>query len=324
MYIKPIKIGDVLLENNIFLAPMAGITDLAFRKICKEFGAGLTYTEMVSSKAIFYDDSKTKQLMNLNGEKRPIAVQIFGSDEEAMAYAAKYVSDFADIIDINMGCPAPKVVKNGDGSKLLLDMPKAEKIVKAVVNNTNKPVTVKFRKGWDANNIVAVPFAKMLENAGVSAITIHGRTRTEFYSGKADLGIIKKVKESVKIPVIGNGDIVDEESAEKMFKETGVDAIMIGRGTFGNPWIFQRLLYYFNEGKKLPPVTNEEKLRILKKHIKYEMEEKPEIVAIREMRKMISWYTKNMPNSSEFRDKINKIEERKELESEIEKFFKCE
>ena len=235
MYIKPIKIGNVTLENNLFLAPMAGITDLAFRKICKEFGAGLTFTEMISSKAIFYDDSKTKQLMNIKGEKRPIAFQIFGSDEEAMAYAAKYVSSFADIIDINMGCPAPKVVKNGDGSKLLLDISKAEKIVRAVINNTDKPVMVKIRKGWDANNIVAVQFAQMLESVGVSAITIHGRTRSEYYSGHVDLNIIKKVKEAVNIPVIGNGDIVDEDSAEKMFKETGVDAIMIGRGSIGNP-----------------------------------------------------------------------------------------
>lgn len=323
MYIKPIKIGNVVLENNIFLAPMAGITDLAFRKICKEFGAGLVYTEMISSKAIFYDDSKTKQLMNVEGEKRPIAVQIFGSDEEAMGYAAKYVSSFADIIDINMGCPAPKVVKNGDGSKLLLDIPKAEKIVRAVVSNSDKPVTVKFRKGWDNNNVVAVPFAQMLENAGASAITIHGRTRSEFYSGHVDLDIIRRVKEAVNIPVIGNGDIVDEETAKDMFEKTGVDAIMIGRGSFGNPWIFKQLIYYFTEGKKLPSIDNQEKLRVLKEHIEYEMQNKPEIVAIRELRKMVAWYTKNMPNSSEFRNKVNKIEDRRLLEEEIDRFFKC-
>lgn len=323
MYIKPIKIGNVVLENNIFLAPMAGITDLAFRKICKEFGAGLVYTEMISSKAIFYDDSKTKQLMNVEGEKRPIAIQIFGSDEEAMGYAAKYVSSFADIIDINMGCPAPKVVKNGDGSKLLLDIPKAEKIVRAVVSNSDKPVTVKFRKGWDNNNVVAVPFAQMLENAGASAITIHGRTRSEFYSGHVDLDIIRRVKEAVNIPVIGNGDIVDEETAKDMFEKTSVDAIMIGRGSFGNPWIFKQLIYYFTEGKKLPSIDNQEKLRVLKEHIEYEMQNKPEIVAIRELRKMVAWYTKNMPNSSEFRNKVNKIEDRRLLEEEIDRFFKC-
>lgn len=202
MYLKKLKIGNIELENNIILAPMAGITDLPFRKICKEFEPGLVCTEMVSSKAIFHDDSKTKLLMNTNGEKRPISIQIFGSDEETMGFAAKYVSELADIIDINMGCPAPKVVKNGDGSKLLLDIEKAEKVIKSVVQNSNKPVTLKLRKGWDLNNIVAVEFAQMAQRAGVSAITVHGRTRSEMYSGKVDLDIIRKVKESVKIPVI--------------------------------------------------------------------------------------------------------------------------
>ena len=221
MYLKKLKIKDLELENNLILAPMAGVTDLPFRKICKEFGPGLVCTEMVSSKAIYHDDTKTKLLMNTDGEKRPISMQIFGSDEETMSYASKYVSKIADIVDINMGCPAPKVVKNGDGSKLLLDIEKAEKVIKAVVKNSTKPVTLKIRKGWDCNNIVAIEFAQMAEKAGVSAITIHGRTRTEMYSGKVDLDIIKKVKESVKIPVIGNGDIVDEESALKMFEYTG-------------------------------------------------------------------------------------------------------
>ncbi len=204
MYLKKIVIGNVELENNLILAPMAGVTDLPFRKICKEFGPGLVCTEMISSKAIFYDDTKTKLLMNVEKEKRPISMQIFGSDEETMGYAAKYISNLADIdiIDINMGCPAPKVVKNGDGSKLLLDINKAEKIIESVIKNSKKPVTLKIRKGWDLNNIVAVEFSQMAEKAGVSAITIHGRTRTEMYSGKADLDIIKKVKESIKIPVI--------------------------------------------------------------------------------------------------------------------------
>lgn len=202
MYLKELKIGNIKLENNIILAPMAGVTDLPFRSICKEFKPGLVCTEMVSSKAIFYDDSKTKLLMNTEGEERPISMQIFGSEEETMGYAAKYVSNIADIVDINMGCPAPKVVKNGDGSKLLLDIKKAEGIIKSVVKNSTKPVTLKLRKGWDLNNIVAAQFAQMAENSGISAITIHGRTRTEMYSGKVDLDIIKKVKESVKIPVI--------------------------------------------------------------------------------------------------------------------------
>ena len=321
MYLKKLKIGNVELENNLILAPMAGVTDLSFRKICKEFEPGLVCTEMVSSKAIFYDDSKTKLLMNTEGEKRPISMQIFGSDEETMGYAAKYVSELADIVDINMGCPAPKVVKNGDGSKLLLDIEKAERVIKSVVKNSTKPVTLKLRKGWDVNNIVAVEFAQMAENAGVSAITIHGRTRTEMYSGKADLDIIKKVKESVKIPVIGNGDIVDEESALKMFEYTGVDGIMIGRGTFGNPWIFEKIKYFLEIGEKLPEVSKEEKLRVIKKHIELELQEKEEITAIREMRKHIAWYTKNMPNSSEFRNDINKIENKDELITKVEEFF---
>lgn len=323
MYLKKLKIGNVELENNLILAPMAGVTDLSFRKICKEFGPGLVCTEMVSSKAIFYDDSKTKLLMNTEGEKRPISMQIFGSDEETMGYAAKYVSKLADIVDINMGCPAPKVVKNGDGSKLLLDIEKAEKVIKSVVKNSSKPVTLKLRKGWDLNNIVAVEFAQMAENAGVSAITIHGRTRTEMYSGKADLDIIKKVKESVKIPVIGNGDIVDEEAALKMFEYTGVDGIMIGRGTFGNPWIFERIKYFLETGEKLPEISKEEKLRVIKKHIELELQEKEEITAIREMRKHIAWYTKNMPNSSEFRNEINKIEDKDALIKKVEEFFNC-
>ena len=321
MYLKKLKIKNVELENNLILAPMAGVTDLPFRKICKEFGPGLVCTEMVSSKAIYHDDTKTKLLMNTDGEKRPISMQIFGSDEETMSYASKYVSKIADIVDINMGCPAPKVVKNGDGSKLLLDIKKAEKVIKAVVKNSTKPVTLKIRKGWDCNNIVAIEFAQMAEKAGVSAITIHGRTRTEMYSGKVDLDIIKKVKESVKIPVIGNGDIVDEESALKMFEYTGVDGIMIGRGTFGNPWIFERIKYYLETGEKLPLVTNEEKLRVIKKQIQLELDNKPEVTAIREMRKHIAWYTKNMPNSSEFRCEINKIEDKEQLMEIVEDYF---
>lgn len=321
MYVKPINIGNVKIENNIFLAPMAGITDKAYRIICKEHGAGLVYTEMISSKAIFYNDEKTKMLMNIENEKRPIAIQIFGSDPEAMGYASKEVSKIADIIDINMGCPAPKVIKNGDGSKLLLDIEKAEKIIKSVVDNTNKPVTVKIRKGWDNNNIVAVEFAQMIENAGASAITIHGRTRAEFYSGKADLEIIKKVKENVKIPVIGNGDIIDEETALQMFEKTGVDGIMIGRGSFGNPWIFERVIHYLNTGEKLPETSIKEKYNVLKEHIQYEMKYKPELVAIHELRKPIAWYTKSLPNSSEFRNNINKIENKEILEKEIDKYF---
>ena len=322
MYLKKLKIGNIELENNLILAPMAGVTDLPFRIICKEFGPGLVCTEMASSKAIFYDDQKTKKLLNIEGEKRPISVQIFGSDPETMGYAAKYVSSFADIVDINMGCPAPKVVKNGDGSKLLLDLNKAEQIIKSVVKNSTVPVTVKFRKGWDLEHIVARDIAKIAEDSGALAITIHGRTRTQFYSGEADFDAIKKVKESVKIPVIGNGDIVDEESALKMFEYTGVDGIMIGRGSFGNPWIFERIKHYLETGEKLPFVTNEEKLRIIKKHINLLVEEKGEITGIHEMRKHVAWYTKNLKNSSEFRNSINTIEDKEKLLEVIEEYFK--
>ncbi len=320
-YLKKLKIGNVELENNLILAPMAGVTNRPFRTICKEIGnPGLVCTEMASSKAMFHNDQKTKRLLNTDGEKRPISYQIFGSDIETMAYSAKYVSEFADIIDINMGCPAPKVVKNGDGSKLLLDLGKAEDIMKAVVQNSKVPVTLKIRKGWDKENIVAVEIAKIAEKIGISAITVHGRTRSEFYTGMADLDIIKKVKENINIPVIGNGDVVDEISAKKMFEYTGVDGIMIGRGSFGNPWIFRNIIYYLQNGEKLLEPTNEEKLEVIKKHIRLAVEEKGEI-AIKELRKHISWYTKNMKNSSEFRNSINKIETEKELLLKIEEYF---
>lgn len=321
MYLKKIKIGNIELENNLILAPMAGITDLPFRSICKEYGPGLVCTEMVSSKAIFYGDEKTKLLLNTQGEKRPISMQIFGSDEETMGYAAKEVSKLADILDINMGCPAPKVVKNGDGSKLLLDLEKAERIIKAVVQNSEVPVTLKFRKGWDSEHIVACELAKIAEKAGVSAITIHGRTREEYYGGKADLDIIKKVKESVSIPVIGNGDVTDEESALKMFEYTGVDGIMIGRGAMGNPWIFRQIEHYLRTGEKLPRPTNQEKYEILKRHIELDIKEKGETVALNEMRKHISWYTKNMKDSSAFRNEINHTDNKERLMELIKNYF---
>lgn len=230
MNIHKLKIGDIELENNVLLAPMAGLTDKAFRIICKEYGAGMCFTEMASSKAIYYNDQKTKRLVDIEGEKRPIAVQIFGSEPEIMGEATKFVTTFADVIDINMGCPAPKVVKNGDGSKLLLDLEKIERIVEQVKKNATVPVTVKIRKGWNEKNIVAVEAAKRIEKAGADGITIHGRTREEYYSGKVDFDIIRAVKQSVKIPVIGNGDIVDKKTANNMFEYTGVDGLMIGRG----------------------------------------------------------------------------------------------
>ena len=276
---------------------------------------------MASAKAIYYNDNKTKKLLNVDGEKRPISFQIFGSDEISLAYSAKYLSEFADIIDINMGCPAPKVVKNGDGSKLLLDLEKAKKVMEAVVKNSKVPVTLKIRKGWDKEHIVACEIAKIAERTGISAITVHGRTRTEYYGGMADLEIIKKVKESVKIPVIGNGDIIDEETALRMFKETNVDGIMIGRAAFGNPWIFKRIIHYLQTGEKLENITNQEKLEVIKEHIKLATKEN-KITAVFELRKHIAWYTKNLKNSSEFRNSINKIENEEELIEKINEYFK--
>lgn len=320
MYLKKLKIGNVELKNNLILAPMAGVTNLPFRMICKKFEPGMVCTEMASAKAMFYNDQKTKRLLNIEGEKRPISFQIFGSEEESMGYAAKKLSEFADIIDINMGCPAPKVAKNGDGSKLLLDLEKAKSIMSQVVKNSNVPVTVKIRMGWDKEHIVATEVAKMAEEIGISAITIHGRTRSEFYTGRADWDIIKRVKESVNIPVIGNGDVVDEETAYQMFEKTGVDGIMIGRGCFGNPWIFRNIKYFLETGKKLPLPSNEEKLDIIKEHINLAVDEKGDI-AIKELRKHIAWYTKNLKNSSEFRNNINVIETKDELLMKLDEYF---
>ncbi|MCI8654999.1 MAG: tRNA dihydrouridine synthase DusB [Clostridia bacterium] len=321
MYLKKLKIGDIELKNNLILAPMAGITDLPFRKVCKKFDPGLVCTEMVSAKAIYYDDKKTKLLLNTEDEKRPISMQIFGSDPETMGFAAKEISKIAEIVDINMGCPAPKVVKNGDGSRLLLDLPKAKAIIESVVTNSKVPVTLKFRKGWDEKNIVACKLAQIAEESGISAITIHGRTREDFYGNTVDLDIIKQVKEAVKIPVIGNGDIKDEETAIKMFEYTGVDGIMIGRASIGNPWIFRNIIHFLKTKEKCLPPTNQEKLEIIKEHINLAVETKGEDIAIKELRKHLVCYIKNMKDATKMREYINRIETQSELLEKLEEIF---
>lgn len=310
------KIGNIEIDNKVFLAPMAGITDLAFRTICKEFGVGLLHTEMVSAKGLYYKDIKTEKLMKINRANRPISLQIFGSDADIFAYVVEnYINqrDDIDIIDVNMGCPAPKIVKNGDGSALMNNPKLAGSIINKIKKSSNKPLTVKIRSGWDDENINAVEFAKRLEYNGADLITVHGRTREQFYSGIADYNIIKMVKESVKIPVVGNGDIFEPEDAIKMIKRTNCDAVMIGRGILGNPWLIRNTINIMNNNHNFYNPSPEDKVDMIIKHaniLKGELDEK---IAILEMRKHAGWYIKGLKNSSEIRSKINQISTYDEL-----------
>ncbi len=308
------KFRDFEVENEVFLAPMAGVTDLPFRLICKELGCGLLYTEMINAKALCYDDKNTKKMLNILDEEHPIAVQIFGSESEFMGKAAQILNDYPnEILDINMGCPAPKVVKNGDGSALMRNPKLAGQVLDQVVKNSKKPVTLKIRKGWDDNSVNALEIAKIAEDCGICAITIHGRTREQYYSGQADWDIIGEVKSQISIPVIGNGDVTSVEDAIRIKDHTGCDAIMIGRGAQGNPWIFKRIDHYMKTGQLLDPPSKDEKIDISIKHMDLAIKEHGEYVAVREMRKHIGWYLKGMKHSARFRDQINHMVTAKEV-----------
>ena len=318
------RIGNVEIKNRIVLAPMAGICNNAFRKIIKDMGCGLIYAEMVSDKALVYDSKKTKDMLYMEEIERPIAQQIFGSDVETFVTASKLVYETMkpDIIDINMGCPVPKVaVKAQAGSALLKNPEKIKEIVKAVVESVSVPVTVKIRSGWDSEHINAVEVAKICEEAGASAITVHGRTRSQGYSGKVSYDIIKKVKESVSIPVIGNGDIVDIDSAKRMF-DTGCDAIMIGRGCLGNPWLIRKLVKYFDEGVILDDPTYEERIEMCFKHMDYLQKIKCEKVCVLEMRSHIAWYLKGMPKASKYKQEIMKVQTVEEVKKLLNIYLK--
>lgn len=317
-----LTIGGVTLPNNIILAPMAGVSDLPFRLLCHELGAGLVCMEMVSAKAIYYNNKNTDSLMEIHPDEGAASLQLFGSDPVILSEMAKRVEDRPHaFLDINMGCPVPKVVNNGEGSALMKDPKLVEEILTALVKATRKPVTVKIRKGFDESHVNAVEIAKIAENCGVAAVAVHGRTREQYYSGRADWDIIRQVKEAVSIPVLGNGDVDSPEKAEQMLRETGCDGVMIGRAAQGNPWIFREVTEYLREGAIPAGPTNAEKKALILRHAALQLQYKGEYIGVREMRKHLSWYTFGLPGSAKFRQQINTMETMEQLVESVERIF---
>ncbi|MDO4326725.1 MAG: tRNA dihydrouridine synthase DusB [bacterium] len=310
-----LKIGTVELENPVILGPMAGVTDIAYRQLCKEQGCGLVTMEMVSAKAIYYKNKNTQELLKVQEQERPVSLQLFGSDPKIMAEMAKQLEDGPyDMFDINMGCPVPKIVNNQEGSALMKNPKLAGEIIEAMAKAVKKPVTVKFRRGFDEKHINAVEFARIAEASGAAMVAVHGRTREQYYSGKADWDIIRQVKEAVKIPVIGNGDIFTPDDAKRMMDETGCDGVMIARGAKGNPWIFRRTVHYLETGELLPEPSVADRIDMILRHGALLTQWKGEYIGVREMRKHVAWYTAGLPHSSVLRAKINETETLVELE----------
>jgi tRNA-dihydrouridine synthase B len=312
--LKPLKIGKVTLPNNLILAPMAGVTDLPFRLLCSRQGVGLCCMEMVSAKAILYKNKNTESLLEIHKDEGPVSLQLFGSDPKILNEMAKKIEERPfSVLDINMGCPVPKVVNNGEGSALMKNPKLVEEIVSSVVKAVQKPVTVKIRKGFDEEHVNAVEIAKIAEAAGAAAVAVHGRTREQYYAGEADWEIIAKVKEALTIPVIGNGDVTDGQSAERLLTQTGCDGVMIGRAARGNPWIFSQVAAYLEDGTVLPKPDIEEVKKTILEHARLQLETKGEYTGIREMRKHVSWYTTGYPNSARLRQVVNLTESFEEL-----------
>lgn len=317
-----LTIGNVTLDNNLILAPMAGVTDLPFRLLCRRMGAGLVCMEMVSAKAIYYNNKNTDTLMEIHPQEMPASLQLFGSDADIIADMAKRIEErpFA-ILDFNMGCPVPKVVNNGEGSALMRNPKLVEEILTKLVKAVDKPVTVKIRKGFNDESVNAVEIARIAESCGVAAVAVHGRTREQYYTGQADWDIIARVKDAVKIPVIGNGDVDSPEKAKQLLEQTGCDGVMIGRASQGNPWIFRECAAYLENGILLPCPDNQEKKQVILEHAALQLKYKGEYTGVREMRKHLSWYTMGMPHSARFRQMINTMETMEELLSGVEQIF---